>query len=193
MNAVARLRKFVERRAAVESCSICGIGLEERHPHLFETAVGKVRCSCRGCASVFPASTGKFRRVPDRVVRLVDLRLTEEQWAAFGIPIGMAFLQKGRAVYPSPLGTVESSVPNEAWDVLQNENPILGTMEPDVEALLVRRDGSHREAFIIPIDEGYRLVGLLRREWRGFTGGDGVQKALEEFFGELEARSGGAA
>ena len=60
-----------------------------------------------------------------------------------------------------------------------------------MEALLVRRGISRRESFIVPIDEGYRLVGILRREWRGFTGGDGVQKALDDFFAELLARSGG--
>ena len=119
--------------------------------------------------------------------------MTEEQWAAFGVPIGMAFLQKARAVYPSPLGAVESSVPAEAWEALLEENPVLRSMEPDVEALLVRRGVSPRESFIVPIDEGYRLVGLLRREWRGFTGGDEVQKALDRFFGELRARSGGGA
>ena len=41
------------------------------------------------------------------------------------------------------------------------------------------------------IDEGHRLVGILRREWRGFTGGDEVQKALDQFFAELVARAEG--
>ena len=190
---VARLRNFVARRAESEACSLCGVALEERHTHLFETAIGKVRCSCQGCASVFPDASGKFRRVPDRVVRLDEFRISDEEWAAFGIPIGIAFLQKERAFYPSPLGAVESSVPAEACDKLLLANSLLHSMEPDVEALLVRRQIPHREAFIIPIDEGYRLVGLLRREWRGFTGGDGVQMSLEDFFGELRRRSGGGA
>ena len=193
MNSVARLRNFVARRKDRECCSLCGVALVARHPHLFETAIGKVRCSCSGCASVFPSTEGKFRRVPDRVVRLEDFRMSDGQWAAFGIPVGMAFLQKARAVYPSPLGAVESSVSPESWNALLGDNPILRSMEPDVEALLLRRGASHRESFIVPIDEGYRLVGILRREWRGFTGGDGVQKALDGFFGELLARSGGGA
>ena len=114
MNSVARLRNFVARRRSVESCSLCGVALEARHPHLFEAAIGKVRCACGGCASVFPTTEGKFRKVPDRVVRLEDLRMSDGDWAAFGIAVGMAFLQKARAIYPSPLGAVESSVTPES-------------------------------------------------------------------------------
>lgn len=193
MNPVARLRSFVAHREGRESCSLCGVALDARHPHLFETSVRKIRCSCEGCANVFPHASGKFRRVPSRVKRLADFGMSDEEWAALGIPIGIAFLQKSRAFYPSPLGTVESSVPPDAWDSLLEGNLVLRSMEPDVEALLVRRERAHREAFIIPIDEGYRLVGLLRREWRGFTGGDSVHEALDRFFAELEARSGGDA
>ena len=43
--------------------------------------------------------------------------------------------------------------------------------EPDVEALLVNRVGAVREYFIVPIDECYKLVGLIRLHWRGLSGG----------------------
>lgn len=199
MNAIARLRSFVAPRKEAESCFLCGSALEAGHPHLLDSSCGKLRCACRGCASVFPHASGKFRRVPDRVARLAEFRMTDEQWAAFGIPVGIAFFRRraketgALAFYPSPLGAVESSVSEEAWETLLGENEPLRSMEPDVEALLVGRLGGRRECFIVPLDECYRLVGILRREWRGFTGGDQVQSALDRFFGELLSRSGGGA
>jgi hypothetical protein len=195
MRAVARIRKFVSRRKAAESCHLCGIALGQRHPHLYESAPARVRCTCAGCASVFGHGSGKFRRLPERVVRLEEFPLTAEQWAACGIPVGIAyFLRRGEsalALYPSPLGAIESTVPEDAWESMIAANGLLRSMEPDVEALLVGRSGTIRGAYIVPIDECHRLVGILRREWQGFTGGDRVQAALEEFFAELRTRSGG--
>lgn len=199
MNAIARLRGYVAPRKDVESCFLCGSALDAGHPHLLDSSSGKLQCACRGCGSVFPHSSGKFRRVPERVERLAEFRMTDEQWAALGIPVGIAFFRRrgteggALAIYPSPLGAVESSVSEEAWAALVGENPALRTLEPDVEALMVGRLGGRRECFLVPIDECYRLVGILRREWKGFTGGDEVQSALDRFFGELLSRSGGSA
>jgi len=199
MNAIARLRGFVAPRKEVESCFLCGSALDAVHPHLLDSSSGKLHCACRGCGSVFPHTSGKFRRVPERVARLAELRVTDEQWAALGIPVGIAFFRKlgkndgALAIYPSPLGAVESLVAPETWEPVLGANEALRSMEPDVEALLVGRLNARRECFIVPIDECYRLVGILRREWRGFTGGDEVQAALDRFFGELLSRSGGGA
>jgi hypothetical protein len=41
----------------------------------------------------------------------------------------------------------------------------------------------------VPIDDPYRLVGLIRRTWRGFTGGTEVWQAIRAFFEELDRRS----
>jgi hypothetical protein len=199
MNAIARLRGFVAPRKEVESCFLCASALDAGHPHLLDSGSGKLHCACRSCTSVFPHASGKFRRVPERVARLAEFRMTDEQWAALGIPVGIAFFRKlgkkdgALAIYPSPLGAVESLVTPETWEPVLGANEALRSMEPDVEALLVGRLNARRECFIVPIDECYRLVGILRREWRGFTGGDEVQAALDRFFGELLNRSGGGA
>ena len=63
-------------------------------------------------------------------------------------------------------------------------------MEPDVEALLVNRIGHSRgftkaEYYILPIDQCYKLVGLIRSQWRGFSGGTEVWQKIAEFFAEL--------
>jgi hypothetical protein len=198
MNALSRLSTFAARNLT-KRCALCGAPIGEPHPHLVDGRTGKLSCSCPGCATVFDHSSGKFRRVPDRVARLTGLRMSDDRWQSLGVPVGVAFFQKrsadGRVVafYPSPLGAVESAVEPEAWEALAGENPGLRSMETDIEALLVRRQDKAREEFIAPLDACFALIGILRREWRGFSGGDGVVSAVETFFEGLRARSGGTA
>jgi len=62
-------------------------------------------------------------------------------------------------------------------------------MEADVETFLVNRVGKPAEYYIVPIDECYRLVGLIRMHWRGLSGGTEVWKEIHQFFGDLKSRS----
>jgi hypothetical protein len=61
-------------------------------------------------------------------------------------------------------------------------------MEPDVEALLVSRARDMREHWLVPIDDCYELVGLIRSRWRGFGGGEEVWTAIRGFFDDLPTR-----
>jgi len=188
MSSLARIREFAQKRDPVERCALCATALEGRHPHVVEVAIGKLLCACLGCATVFDHSTGKFRRVRDRVLRLAEFRMGDEEWQALGIPVGLAFFQKRSslgtvvAFYPSPLGAVESSVPPDAWESILLNNAEVRTMDADVEALLVRR----KDGLIVPLDKCYELIGIIRREWRGFSGGDEVWPAVDRFIEELK-------
>ena len=67
-------------------------------------------------------------------------------------------------------------------------------MEPDVEALLVNRVGHPRRTgcaiySMVPIDECYKLVGLIRTHWKGFGGGTEVWQEIEKFFADLRAKA----
>ena len=67
-------------------------------------------------------------------------------------------------------------------------------METDVEALLVNRidlawDGVAAEYFLVPIDECYRLVGIIRMHWHGLSGGTEVWREIHQFFEDLKLRS----
>ena len=67
-------------------------------------------------------------------------------------------------------------------------------MESDVEGLLVNRLGYSRgystaEYYLLPIDECYKLVGLIRMHWKGLSGGAEVWKELGEFFASVKNRS----
>jgi hypothetical protein len=62
-------------------------------------------------------------------------------------------------------------------------------LDDDVQALLVNRVRGAQQQWIVPIDECYALVGLIRTRWRGFTGGAEVWEELQRFWDRLERRS----
>ena len=92
------------------------------------------------------------------------------------------------AYYPSPAGCTESLLDFEAWNDIVQNNPRLDRLQPDVEALLVNRTRGRRDYFIAPIDQCYKLTGLIRRRWRGFSGGDEVWQEIERFFERFPRR-----
>jgi hypothetical protein len=92
-------------------------------------------------------------------------------------------------MYPSPAGATEPLLSLESWGEIVAQNKAIQSIEPDVEAFLVNRIGSATEYFIVPIDECYRLVGLIRMHWRGLSGGAEVWKEVHQFFNYLRSIS----
>jgi hypothetical protein len=185
---LARPRARPER-APDEQCELCAEPIAPDHRHLLDLESRRLLCACRACSILFDrsgAGGGHYRLIPDRVVGLEDVVLDDATWQGFGIPVDMAFFfhssAMGRVVafYPSPLGATESLLDLDAWD-----DGLLVELEPDVEALLVNRTRGRREHWIVPVDRCYELVGLVRTHWKGFTGGDEVWQALDEFFDRL--------
>jgi|ERR1700761_4386768 len=189
------LQNLVRQRDARERCDLCGAGLSSAHQHLIEPATRKLLCACEACALLFDSpSKTKYKRVP-RSVRRVDIQITDAEWDSLLIPIGMAFLFKSSieqspiAIYPSPAGATESTLLLEAWQEIVDRNPVLGRLEPDVEALLVNRLGPP-EHYLVPIDKCYELVGLIRSHWRGLSGGPEVWQQIRNFFAGLSKQAG---
>ena len=196
-SAIRSLRRFVRPRAvAAERCELCAAELSNEHEHLIEPQTRQLICACQPCAILFSGQTEtKYRRVPRRVRPLPDFRLTDAQWDGLSIPIGMAFFFRGSpagktlALYPSPAGATESLLDLASWNSVVEDNPVLEELEPDVEALLVNRVSGARAYFIVPIDECYKLVGLIRAHWRGLSGGAEVWEEIGRFFDALKAYS----
>jgi hypothetical protein len=143
------------------------------------------------------AAQGRYKPVPERYVEL-GMQLTGAQWDELQIPISLAFffftagVEKLTAFYPGPSGATESLLPLDVWDRLFKDDPVLRTMLPDVEALLVQRDrGGAGRAYLVPIDACYELVGVIRKTWKGFDGGEAAHAEIEAFFGRLQQRSTG--
>src|SRR5215467_5581865 len=122
-----------------ETCDLCHAALAEQHQHLLASASRKIECVCDACAVLFSNEEQRYRRVPRRVKILSGFRMTNAQWDALMIPIGIAFLFRnstiGRvmALYPSPAGPVESQLTLDAWDEIAAESSDLHSMESDVE------------------------------------------------------------
>jgi Family of unknown function (DUF5947) len=199
-NAFGALRQFVRRRKDVERCELCSAEVGADHPHLIEPGTRKLLCSCDACAILFSGMGTKYKRVPRRVLALADFRISDGQWESLMVPISMAFFFRstpdGRvvALYPSPAGATESLLGLETWKEIEDANPVLTRMEADVEALLVNRIGHARgvtapEYYVLPIDECYKLVGLIRGHWRGLSGGTEVWREIGRFFDELKRRA----
>jgi Family of unknown function (DUF5947) len=188
-----------EAAAPQELCDLCGASIppDPEHRHLMEVATREILCVCRPCAILFDseaASEGRYRIVPDRLLNLADFEMPEAQWENLRVPVDMAFFfyntpaGKVVAYYPSPMGPTESLLELDTWEDLESRNPVLRGMQRDVEALLVNRARGASEHFLVPIDECYKLVGLIRTRWRGFSGGREVWDDITRFFEELGRR-----
>jgi hypothetical protein len=185
-------------KAAQEHCDLCSEPIPPEHRHLLEVSTWEILCVCRPSSILFDseaASGGKYRLIPDRRLFLEDFEMSDPQWESLRVPVDMAFFfystpaERVVAFYPSPMGPTESLLKLGAWAELENHNPVLGGMERDVEALLVNRVRGAREHFLVPMDECYSLVGLIRKNWRGLSGGREVWEKIGRFFEELRERS----
>ena len=198
--AFEKLRRFVRPTArALEHCEMCAKALASEHQHLIEPDIRKLICACDACAILFGGQT-KYKRVPRRVRYLPDFNLADSQWDGLLMPINLAFFfrstPQGRvvAMYPSPAGATESLLALDTWEEIVGDNPEPQQPEADVEGLLVNRIGHARgfinpEYYLAPIDECYKLVGLIRGRWQGLSGGTEVWREVGEFFTALKDRS----
>jgi hypothetical protein len=198
--ALSVLRQLARKREELEGCELCGDRIQAGHPHLVDPRKRELRCACDACALLFSEGQGtRWKRVPRRAELLDGFRLTDAHWDALGIPIGLAFFFRSSATgrvaafYPGPAGATESLIPLDAWGLLETDNPVLAELESDLEALLVNRMGGASDGYRVSIDECYRLVGIIRLGWHGFSGGDQVWSEIARFFAGLKGAGAGHA
>jgi hypothetical protein len=195
---LAALQRFVRKpREQAEVCELCAKPIPPMHQHLLELDKRRVTCACDPCAILFGGNARqRYRRIPRDTRRLYNFQMDDQEWESLLIPINLAFFvhnsAAGRVIaqYPSPGGVMESSLDLEYWNAIVARNPMLNKFEPDVEALLVNRLSSPPQYYRAPIDQCFRLVGIIRTHWRGLSGGQEVWKEIDRFFGELAQASG---
>ncbi|WP_432138009.1 MULTISPECIES: DUF5947 family protein [unclassified Streptomyces] len=176
------------RTAAEERCELCAAPVPQGHRHLYDGERQEVLCACRPCSLLFVrdgTSGAHYRLIPERRLRLPPL-----DTAPLGVPVGLAFFvphADGTVVahYPGPAGAVHGQVAAAAWREVATGCPLVGSVAPDVEALLMNTARGAGHHWIVPVDDCFRLVALVRREWRGLSGGTRVWPAVERFFTDL--------
>jgi hypothetical protein len=195
------LRRFRDPKVVIragERCEMCAEPIGDEHSHIVNIETRALQCSCRSCYLLFTsraAAHGKQVAVPERYRHDPQFTLADAVWDSAGIPVSIAFLfvnssqQQTVAFYPSPAGATESMLPGDAWSELLANNPAFADIASDVEALLVLRGEGGFEAFLVPIDVCYELVGHVRLHWKGFDGGQKAWTVINGFFDNLRVRS----
>ncbi|MET8246368.1 DUF5947 family protein [Streptomyces sp. NPDC005202] len=177
--------------AEAEVCDLCAAPVPDEHAHLYDTGQQEVQCACGPCSVLFAedgAGEGRYRLVPRRRIRLP--RVDTE---ALGVPVGLVFFVPHddgtvTAQGPSPAGAMRWEVDTAGWQQAVAGCPALASVEPEVEALLVNTVRGLDHHWIAPIDDCFRMVAVVRREWQGLSGGGRVWPAVERFFADLTER-----
>lgn len=173
-----------------QQCELCGAAIPSRHQHVLAVTDQTLRCACRACGLLFEKDTaaqGQYRLVPQRRIRLAPADDIADQ---IGVPVGLVFLIRQpdgtvTASYPSPLGVTRSALDEADWRRLTSRWPVLATLAPQVEAVLLNSTRGARDRWLVPIDDCYRLAAIIRQHWKGLSGGQDVWPAVSEFFASL--------
>ena len=159
--------------AGEEFCDLCGKPLDPDHRHLLHLVDRRILCTCESCLAM-RGGDAELRPTGTRFVWLDDFDMSDEAWASFGVPIGLAFFIDSSvtgsvaALYPSPAGATESEIDAENWRGAADR-------EPGPDGARVRRRGPARQpdGRRAPVrDRADRRVLPARRPGQGELGGD---------------------
>jgi hypothetical protein len=205
MNPLGALTRFVqgnpgavpETSEASEPCEICRQPLGQRHRHVLDLERRTPCCVCVACALLFstPREGARYQTLGDRVLVQPGLRLGATFLEELAIPVRLAFItsdplyREWVATYPSVGGPTRAPLPADRCAEL-TRTQLVRALVPGLEALLLygRNPGDPLECFGVAVDRCYALVGTLRRQWRGFSGGE-VWGDVEAFFNDLRGRA----
>ena len=181
-----------------EACEMCAAEIPPGHGHVADLEQSSLLCTCRACYLLFEhsqAGGGRYRAVPDRYLCDPAHPMTEADWDQLEIPVGLAFFLRSSETrqvagfYPSPAGPTECRLDLGGWDRISRAHPLLGAVEPDVEAALIARTDDVIEHFLVPVDACYELAGRMRMLWKGFDGGTEARHSIAEFLDGVRARA----
>lgn len=180
---------------------MCAAPVPPEHRHLLDERDGGLLCACRPCGLLFertlPSESSGANQGHYRLVPVGRIRLSELDAEPLNVPVGLAFFvpqDDGRVMahYPSPLGVTESEIDRHVWAAVEQQSEELTRLCPRVEALLVRTNArpERNEHWVVPVDDCYRLVAVIRQTWSGMSGGSALWRAIAEFFDDLARHPG---
>ena len=199
--AARRSRTRRARGRAQEHCELCGEPIpadapppaRPRRTRELHVRVPAVRAAVRPRRGAAAATTGSS---PTAGCGSTTSSSTTRAWEELRIPVDMAFFfhsTRGRSAW-SPSTRARWARPSRCSSstrgtALEAANPVLDELEPDVEALLVNRARGAREHWLVPIDDCYALVGLIRTHWRGLPAAARCGRRSARFFDGLDRRA----
>jgi hypothetical protein len=197
------LKRFVRPAAMAtamreERCELCATPIGPEHGHVVEVDDRRLLCTCTACRLLFTApgsGGGRYRALSDRYLYRASSSIGTAQWDSAQIPVSTAFfffnstLDRLVAFYPSPAGATECLLGPETCDEIAGAEPLFAELTPDIEAVLITRDGTGFASYLVPIDACYELVGRIRSHWKGLDGGDEVRAEMDRFFTGMRNRS----
>lgn len=193
--ALQRLRQMPSQPPHPSACEFCAEPLLEPHEHVVDLESGTLSCSCIACAFLFERPGQYLRRLPRDARFLPGFDLQPMTWASLLIPVNLAFITVHpangtvEACYPSAGGVVAAPLDRDLWDGIVAAHAPLAAIEPGLQALLINRLERPHELFIAPVDQCYRLAGLVRSAWSGFSGGPEVRKRVHDFCAGLRGET----
>ena len=193
----ARIRQAPAAAPAGERCEMCGAPVGDAHSHVVDIASRALLCTCRAVRAAVRlpgrgrlALQGGAGPLPpagaDCRCRSGTTCRSRSAWrssSATPRSAGSSASTRARPARPS------RELPLGAWDAVVAAEPGAGRPRPGRGgAAGPGRRGAAVDAYLVPIDVCYELVGQLRRLWRGFDGGAGVRRPAG---GRSSTRSGG--
>ena len=200
--AFATLRQFARAPRPAERCELCSAALAHEHPHLVEISLRQIVCACEACATLFDGmASGKYRRVSRRAQLLANFQIDRRAVGKppdphqHGVLLPIAAWKEkwshSTPALPELWNPCFRSMPGtrscRRTPSLASCNPI--SRRCSSTGWVTPTNGRRPSTIIAPIDECYKLVGLIRANWKGLSGGAEVWAEIGRFFSALRAQA----
>ena len=176
--------------AARDRRGLCVAPLTHDHRHAVDLKERRLLCVCRPCALLFDGDASRSASAAGARARAADPGLPARGRLAGARDPGRRGVLLPRVDHEQV--DRDLAEPRRSDGVRSSTTTCVGPLRAgafaararpralDVQALLVRGARAARplQAFLVaPIDRCYEFVGIVRRKWRGFDGGDEVSAA----------------
>ena len=190
------LRRFAKARVPVERCDLCGVEVAPMHDHLIDPVRAPARLRLWRLRGALQRA-GRHQVQAGAPARDGARRAHHQRCPVGGAPAadrpGLLLRQHaagaGGGVLPEPgrRHRVAAGARDLGGDPARAPGP-RATCSPTFRRCSSTGSGAARRptvCYLVPIDQCFRLVGIIRMHWKGFTGGTAVWEEIDRFFADL--------